>query len=139
MIRDVHPRFRVPTLIFYPSRIPDQGVKQAPVPGSRIRIRNTVFEKTFFFIPKKTGLDPDPDSATAWIRMRLQQNAWIRSETLALVLVNAAKLFHSILSRVCSARLTENANVATIPTSSDTVESSAFMTKILQLKKIKFC
>jgi hypothetical protein len=28
-------------LTFYPSRIPDPGVKKAPDPGSRIRIRNT--------------------------------------------------------------------------------------------------
>ncbi len=28
---------------FYPSRIPDQGVKKAPDPWSRLRIRNTVY------------------------------------------------------------------------------------------------
>ncbi len=33
-------RIRMQT--FYPSRIPDPGVKKAPDPGSRIRIRNTV-------------------------------------------------------------------------------------------------
>ncbi len=34
------------------SGIPDPGVKKAPDPGSRIRIRNTGFDL----------LDPDPDS-----------------------------------------------------------------------------
>jgi hypothetical protein len=32
-----------PDADFLPSRIPDSGVKKAPNPGSRIRIRNTVF------------------------------------------------------------------------------------------------
>jgi hypothetical protein len=32
-----------PDADFLPSRIPDPGVKKAPDPGSRIRIRNTVF------------------------------------------------------------------------------------------------
>jgi hypothetical protein len=32
---------RLQILTFYPSRIPDPGVKKAPDPGSRIRIRNT--------------------------------------------------------------------------------------------------
>jgi hypothetical protein len=43
MIRVVHPGFgsRILILTFYPSRIPDPGVKKAPDPGSRIRIRNT--------------------------------------------------------------------------------------------------
>jgi hypothetical protein len=36
MIRDVHPGSRIQILIFYPSRIPDPGVK-APDPGSLIR------------------------------------------------------------------------------------------------------
>ena len=31
-----------PDTDFLPSRIPDPGVKKAPNPGSRIRIRNTV-------------------------------------------------------------------------------------------------
>jgi hypothetical protein len=30
MIRDVHPGSRIRILIFYPSRIPDPGVKKAP-------------------------------------------------------------------------------------------------------------
>jgi hypothetical protein len=34
-------------LIFYPSRIPDPGDKKAPDPGSRIRIRNTVYDSLF--------------------------------------------------------------------------------------------
>jgi hypothetical protein len=34
MIRDVHPRFRIRILIFYPFRIPDPAVKKAPDPGS---------------------------------------------------------------------------------------------------------
>ncbi len=33
---------RIWILIFYPSRIPDLGVKKTPDPGSWIRIRNTV-------------------------------------------------------------------------------------------------
>jgi hypothetical protein len=32
-----------PDADFFPSRIPDPGVKKAPNPGSRIRIRNTVY------------------------------------------------------------------------------------------------
>jgi hypothetical protein len=36
MIRDVHPGSRIRILIFYPSRIPDLGVKKALNPGSRI-------------------------------------------------------------------------------------------------------
>jgi hypothetical protein len=32
---------RIRMLTFYPSRIPDPGVKKAPDPGSQIRIRNT--------------------------------------------------------------------------------------------------
>ncbi len=34
MIRVVHPGFRIRMLTFYPSRIPDPGVKKAPDPGS---------------------------------------------------------------------------------------------------------
>ncbi len=41
MIRVVHPGSRIRMLTFYPSRIPDPGVKEAPNSGSRIRIRNT--------------------------------------------------------------------------------------------------
>ncbi len=37
MIRDVQPGSRIRILIFYPSRIPDPGVKKAPDPGSWIR------------------------------------------------------------------------------------------------------
>jgi hypothetical protein len=32
---------RIRMLTFYPSRIPDPGIKKPPDPGSRIRIRNT--------------------------------------------------------------------------------------------------
>jgi hypothetical protein len=45
MIWVVHPGSRIRILTFYPSRIPDPGVKKAPDPGSRIRIRNTVVEE----------------------------------------------------------------------------------------------
>jgi len=34
MIRVVHPGSRIRMLTFYPSRIPDPGVKKAPNPGS---------------------------------------------------------------------------------------------------------
>ncbi len=34
MIRVVHPASRIRILTFYPSRIPDPGVKKAPDPGS---------------------------------------------------------------------------------------------------------
>jgi hypothetical protein len=34
MIRVFHPGFRIRALTFYPSRIPDPGVKKAPDPGS---------------------------------------------------------------------------------------------------------
>jgi hypothetical protein len=37
MIWVVHPGSRIRMLTFYPSRIPDPGVKKAPDPGSRIR------------------------------------------------------------------------------------------------------
>jgi hypothetical protein len=45
MIRVVHPGSRIsdPDADFLPSRIPDPGVKKAPNPGSRIRIRNTAY------------------------------------------------------------------------------------------------
>jgi hypothetical protein len=45
MIRVVHPGSLIsdPDADFFPSRIPDPGVKKAPNPGSRIRIRNTGF------------------------------------------------------------------------------------------------
>jgi hypothetical protein len=33
MIRVVHPGYRIRILTFYPSRIPDTGVKNAPDPG----------------------------------------------------------------------------------------------------------
>jgi hypothetical protein len=46
MIRFVHPGSRIRMLTFYPSRIPDPGVKKAPDPGSRIRIRNTAKKVT---------------------------------------------------------------------------------------------
>ncbi len=35
---------RIRILIFYPPRIPDPGVKKAPDPGYRIRIRNNVLD-----------------------------------------------------------------------------------------------
>jgi hypothetical protein len=43
MIRVVHPGSgsRIRIMTFHPSRIPDPGVKRAPDPGSRTRIRNT--------------------------------------------------------------------------------------------------
>ena len=41
MIRVVSSRIPDPDADFLPSRIPDPGVKKAPNPGSRIRIRNT--------------------------------------------------------------------------------------------------
>jgi hypothetical protein len=50
------------------SRIPDPGVKKAPDPGSRIRIRNTVGKKKWIQIRIHMGtlinqvLDPDPYS-----------------------------------------------------------------------------
>jgi hypothetical protein len=56
MIRVVHPGSRIRMLTFYPSRIPDPGVKKAPDPGSAtlliriqpkimgIRIRNPSFK-----------------------------------------------------------------------------------------------
>ncbi len=34
MIRGVHPGSRIRMVTFYPSRIPDSGVKKAPDPGS---------------------------------------------------------------------------------------------------------
>jgi hypothetical protein len=45
MIQVVHPGSRIRKLTFsHPgSRIPDPGVKKAPNPGNRIRIRNTAF------------------------------------------------------------------------------------------------
>jgi hypothetical protein len=42
MIRIVHFSSWIWILTFYPSRIPDPGVKKAPDPGSQIRIRNTI-------------------------------------------------------------------------------------------------
>ncbi len=52
MIRVVHPGSRIRMLTFsHPgSRNSDTGVKKAPNPGSRIRIRNTV---TYSILPLK--------------------------------------------------------------------------------------
>jgi hypothetical protein len=41
-----------PDADFLPSRIPDPGVKKAPNPGSRIRIRNTVNDSKKIYILK---------------------------------------------------------------------------------------
>jgi hypothetical protein len=41
MIQVVHHGSRIRMLTFYPSRIPDPGVKKASDPGFRIQIRNT--------------------------------------------------------------------------------------------------
>ncbi len=48
MIRVLHPGSRIRMLTFYPSRIPDPGVKKAPDPGSRIGIRNNEVNKEFY-------------------------------------------------------------------------------------------
>ncbi len=50
MIRVVHPGSRIvdPDADFLPFRIPDPGVKNAPNPGSRIRIRNTAFMERYW-------------------------------------------------------------------------------------------
>ncbi len=53
MIRVVHPGSRIWILTFYPSRIPDPGVKKAPDPESRVR--NTVF-----FILWGSNSEPPP-------------------------------------------------------------------------------
>ncbi len=50
---------RIRMLTFYPSRIPDPGVKKAPDPGSRIRIRKTV---------PWYSLNPDLGTVFCWIR-----------------------------------------------------------------------
>ncbi len=36
------------------------------------------FDKKIVFVIKNLGLDPDPDTTTAWIRIWIQQNVWIR-------------------------------------------------------------
>jgi hypothetical protein len=58
MIRVVHPGSRIPDpdADFLPSRIPDPGVKKAPNPGSRIRIRNTAVK----LLNLSFNADPDP-------------------------------------------------------------------------------
>ena len=81
MIRVVHPGSRIRMLTFsHPGpRIPDPGVKKAPNPGSRIRIRNTasvvLFLKHFFayYLLFNSVADPDPGSGIwclfdPWIR-----------------------------------------------------------------------
>jgi hypothetical protein len=62
MIRVVHPEFLIPDpdADFLPSRIPDPGVKKAPNPGSRIRIRNTGFGSGL----KIQIADPDCESGS---------------------------------------------------------------------------
>jgi hypothetical protein len=48
MIRVVHPGSRILMLTFYPSRIPDPGVKKAPDPGSGSTIlHNTIVTAIF--------------------------------------------------------------------------------------------
>jgi hypothetical protein len=54
MIRVVHPGSG--SCFFYPSRIPDPGVKKVPDPGSRsrIRIRNTAYVFILWLIDTST-------------------------------------------------------------------------------------
>jgi hypothetical protein len=66
MIRVVHPGSRIRMLTFYPSRIPDPGVKKAPEPGSRIRIRNTGLKSFNFCQRFESGIGMDPDS-NGWV------------------------------------------------------------------------
>jgi hypothetical protein len=47
MIRVVHPGFRIRMLTFYPSRIPDPGVKKAPDPGSGSATLSPPFSEKF--------------------------------------------------------------------------------------------
>ncbi len=51
-IRDVYPgsRIRIRILTFYPSRIPDQGVKKAPDPGSGSATLVFCSVQTVFFL-----------------------------------------------------------------------------------------
>ncbi len=65
MIRVVHSGFRIRILAFYPSRIPDRGVKKAPDPGSGMN--NPDHETIFFRLKYWNSLmrvmrirDPDP-------------------------------------------------------------------------------
>jgi hypothetical protein len=50
MIRDVHPGSRVRILIFYPSRIPDPGVKKAPDPRSATLVQSLLNVSTSVYI-----------------------------------------------------------------------------------------
>jgi hypothetical protein len=49
---------RIRMLTFSPSRIPDPGVKKAPDPGSRIRIRNTVCLERYVLYQEEGGAVP---------------------------------------------------------------------------------
>jgi hypothetical protein len=68
MIRVVHPGSRMWMLTFYPSRIPDEGVKKAPDPGSRIRIRNTAknHPKWQMWMTIRTTVPVRVDSVNGW-------------------------------------------------------------------------
>jgi hypothetical protein len=61
MIRVVHPgsgsRIRIPDPFFYPSRIPDPGVKKAPDPGSATRHHTVQYYATpkQHFLPKHSS------------------------------------------------------------------------------------
>jgi hypothetical protein len=62
----VHPgygsHFRI--LIFYPSRIPDPGIKKAPDSGSRITVLGSRIPDPGSRIPVPGSRFPDPGSAT---------------------------------------------------------------------------
>ncbi len=69
MIWVVHPGSRIRMLTFYPSRIPDPGVKKAPDPGSRIRIRNTVSKG-------RNNRDFSFRDTSSWCACRADQPFW---------------------------------------------------------------
>jgi hypothetical protein len=74
MIRVVHPGSRIRMLTFYPSRIPDPGVKKAPDPGSGTLKTG---EATIYFFRENTTCVPvgaGPESVAEKTILRLRNN-----------------------------------------------------------------
>jgi hypothetical protein len=58
MIRVVHPVSRIRILTFYPSLIPDPGVKKAPDPGSGSATLEFYFDPSIIIKTKSTEIKP---------------------------------------------------------------------------------
>jgi hypothetical protein len=86
---------RIRMLTIYPSRIPDPGVKKAPDPGSRIRIRNTGSQGIFgfFFVyGYRTASSAAPSDST------VSEDAGIQPRSVATSALTVRRSNHSARS-----------------------------------------